>query len=71
MSTYFNNYEVHGVRETGGNQAQIVPDEEADYWSIYGKVENLYCAIGDFETRAVAEIISDMMNNKNFGLPPQ
>lgn len=67
---YFDMYEVHPVRELGGNQAQIVSDAEADFWSVYGKVDNFYCAVGDFDTREEAEQAATMLD-KNHGLPPQ
>ena len=67
--TYFDTYEVHGVQDIGTNAAKVVPDTEADYWSIYGKTSGLYACVGDFDSREKAELISDMLN-KNHGLPP-
>ena len=61
---YFDSYEVHPVRESGGNQAQVVSDAEADFWSVYGKVDNFYCAIGDYESREIAELVAEMLDKK-------
>ena len=71
MLTYFDSYEVHGVQDVGTNAAKVVPDAEADYWSIYGKMNGLFTCVGDFDTRDGAELVADMLNNKNLGLPPQ
>ncbi len=70
MLTYFDSYEVHGVQDIGTNAAKVVPDAEADYWSIYGKTNGMFTCVGDYDTRDIADFIVDMMN-KNHGQPPQ
>ena len=70
MLPYFDSYEVHGVQDIGTNAAKVVPDADADYWSIYGKTNGMFTCVGDYDTRDIAEYIVDMMN-KNHGLPPQ
>ena len=59
---------MHGVHHIGTNAAEVVPDAEADHWSIYGKLGGLYTCVGDFSSREAAELIVDLLN-KNPGLP--
>ena len=52
-------YEIHGVAEqrSGSKRScEQVPDEEAQFWSLYGHIsgEGVEC-IGDFKTRRYAE----------------
>jgi len=70
MKACFDEYEVHGVQEIGTNAAEVVPDAEADYWSIYGKMGDLFTCVGDFDTRDAAQLVADLLNKKNHGLPP-
>jgi hypothetical protein len=58
----FDDYEIHGVREYHGapfgqgTYCEQVPDDEAQFWSLYGHIpgQGLEC-IGDFKTRVHAE----------------
>ncbi len=55
----FDGYEIHGVREFGRGKSrhcEQVPDEEAQFWSLYGHIpgQGVDC-IGDFGTREQAE----------------
>ena len=58
----FDAHEIHSVREFDGGGGkyceQQVPEEEAEFWSLYGHVpgEGVIC-IGDFQTRQFAEEI--------------
>ena len=59
LRTQFDGYEIHGVREFddgGGKYCEQVPDDEAEFWSLYGHIpgQGVEC-IGDFKTRASAE----------------
>ena len=59
LPTRFDNYEIHGVRESGDDNdkcCEQVPDEEARFWRLYGHIpgQGLDC-IGDFSTRGHAE----------------
>ncbi len=59
----FDNYEVHGVAEFGRGRKRYceqVPDEEAQFWSLYGHIpgQGLEC-IGDFKTRRHAEEVRE------------
>jgi hypothetical protein len=55
----FDAYEIHGVREFGRGKSrhcEQVPDEEAQFWSLYGHIpgQGVEC-IGDFKSREFAE----------------
>jgi hypothetical protein len=60
----FDEYEIHGVREYHGapfgqgKHSEQVPDDEAQFWSLFGHIpgQGLDC-IGDFQTRERAEEI--------------
>ena len=59
LPTRFDGYEIHGVREFdegNGKFCEQVPDEEAEFWSLYGHIpgEGVEC-IGDYKTREHAE----------------
>ena len=59
LPTCFDGYEIHGVREFddgGGKYCEQVPDDQAEFWSLYGHIpgQGVEC-IGDFKTRAFAE----------------
>lgn len=68
---YFDDYEVHPVRDIIGGEAEVVQDADADYWSVYGKFADFYIAIGDYHSREAAEFVASMLGKKNHGLPPQ
>ena len=59
LPTRFDKYEIHGVREFddgGGKYCEQVPDEEAQFWTLYGHIPGAGLeSIGDFKTRAFAE----------------
>ena len=54
-----------------GDRAEVVDDEAADFWSIFGRLGNFYIAIGDYHCREAAELLVELLNNKNPGLPPK
>jgi hypothetical protein len=64
LPTRFDAYEIHGVREYHGapfgqgKYSEQVPDDEAQFWSLFGHIpgQGLDC-IGDFKTREHAEEI--------------
>ncbi len=72
----FDNYIVRGVKEFG-DHANIVPDKDADYFTLYGVITGsddragFLMAIGDYENRFDAEIVSDVLDNKKRSLSPQ
>jgi len=68
---FFDSFEVHPVRDVRGDEAEITQDADADYWSVYGKLADLYMAIGDYHSREAAEFVAGLLSNKNHGLPPQ
>lgn len=56
----FDDYEIHGVAEftdlLGNRFCESVPDEEAQFWSLYGHIPGQGLeSIGDFRTRQQAE----------------
>ena len=64
----FHRYEVHGVRD-GADSAEVVPDDEADLWCLYGFVaaanggEFAVC-IGDYATQEAAKFALDLIVNE-------
>jgi hypothetical protein len=74
LPTRFDAYEVHGVREYEGatfgqgKYSEQVPDEEAEFWSLYGHIpgRGIEC-IGDFETRRLAEQIYARITGRRYG----
>jgi hypothetical protein len=67
----FDAYEVHGVREFddgNGKYCEQVPDEEAQFWSLYGHIprQGLDC-IGDFKTRERAEEFYARITGRPYG----
>jgi hypothetical protein len=59
LPTPFDGYEIHGVRQFGRGKSrhcEQVPDEEAQFWSLYGHIpgQGVEC-IGDFKSREFAE----------------
>ena len=70
LPTRFDGYEIHGVREFddgGGKYCEQVPDDEAEFWSLYGHIPGagLEC-IGDFKTRALAEEIYERITEERY-----
>jgi hypothetical protein len=70
LPTRFDLYEIHGVREFddgGGKYCEQVPDDEAEFWSLYGHIPGagLEC-IGDFKTRALAEEIYQRITGERY-----
>lgn len=66
----FDDYEIHGVREFGrGNlrHCEQVPDEEAQFWSLYGHIpgQGADC-IGDFVTREQAEEVFARITGRSY-----
>lgn len=73
----FDDYQVYGVRELGMD-ANVVPDKQADYFTLYGVITGtetsagFLMAIGDYGNRFDAEIVRDVLdNNKKCSLSPQ
>jgi hypothetical protein len=69
----FDAYEVHGVREFddgAGKYCEQVPDDEAEFWSLYGHIpgQGLEC-IGDFKTRELAEEVNARITGRRYGSP--
>lgn len=74
MPMPFDGYEVHGVREYGrgkNRHCEQVPDEKAQFWSLYGHIpgQGLEC-IGDFTTRAVAEEVYARITGRPSAISP-
>jgi len=76
LPTPFDGYEVHGVRKFGrgaGRNCEQVPDEKAQFWSLYGHIpgRGLEC-IGDFKSRALAEEVYARITGRAYrdGEPP-
>lgn len=71
----FDEYQVYGIREFGAD-ANVVPDEQADYFTLYGVVcgsdtnAGFLWAIGDYGNRFDAEIVRDVLDNKKRSLSP-
>lgn len=68
--TPFDGYEVHGVRRYGRGKSSYceqVPDEEAQFWSVYGHIpgQGVDC-IGDFTTREHAEEVVARITRMKF-----
>ncbi len=70
MEMHFDYYEVHPVKDYG-EHAKIVEHADADFWSIYGRLGDFYIAIGDYPSKIAADLIVELLNKKNCGLPPQ
>ena len=73
LPTRFDAYEVHGVREFddgNGKYCEQVPDEEAEFWSLYGHIpgQGVDC-IGNFKTRDAAEEIYARITGRRYGQP--
>jgi hypothetical protein len=72
----FDGYEIHGVREYHGapfgqgKYSEQVPDEEAQFWSVFGHIpgRGLEC-VGDFESRELAEEIYARITGRRYGRP--
>jgi hypothetical protein len=72
----FDNYEIHGVREYHGapfgqgKYSEQVPDEEAQFWSLFGHIpgRGLEC-VGDFESRELAVQIYARITGRRYGRP--
>jgi len=67
----FDDYEVHGVREFDdghGRYCEQVPDEQAEFWSLYGHIpgQGVDC-IGDFKTREHAEEVLARITGRCYG----
>ena len=70
----FDDYEIHGVREYHGapfgqgKYCEQVPDEEAQFWSLFGHIpgQGLDC-IGDFKTREHAEEVYARITGRRYG----
>lgn len=70
----FDAYEIHGVREYGeGDDASCeqVPDEPAEFWSLYGHIpgQGVDC-IGDFATREHAEEVFARITGRRYTETP-
>jgi hypothetical protein len=70
----FDVYEIHGVREYHGapfgrgTYGEQVPDNEAQFWSLFGHIpgQGLDC-IGDFRTREHAEEVYARITGRPYG----
>ena len=61
----FHRYEVHGVKDHG-DYATIVPDDDADFFTIFGFVQSVSggefaIAIGDHGSRDQALLARDLI----------
>jgi hypothetical protein len=69
--TRFDDYEIHGVREyvqgDGRKHCEQVPDEDAQFWSLYGHIpgQGLEC-LGDFKTRKHAEEVYARITGRRY-----
>lgn len=66
----FDAYEIHGVREFddgAGKYCEQVPDDEAEFWSLYGHIpgQGMEC-IGDFKTRGFAEEVYGRITGERY-----
>lgn len=73
LPTRFDDYEIHGVfqfDDDGRKFCEQVPDDEAQFWSLYGHIPSrgLEC-IGDFESRKLAEQIYSRITGRRYGRP--
>jgi len=70
LPTRFDLYEIHGVREFddgGGKYCEQVPDEEAQFWTLYGHIPGAGLeSIGDFKTRAFAEEVYERITGERY-----
>jgi hypothetical protein len=71
LPTRFDDYEIHGIfdfAEDGRKFSEHVPDDEAQYWSMFGHIpgRGIEC-IGDFETRKLAEHIYARITGRRYG----
>ena len=65
MEQRFNRLSVYGVKDFG-DRVEIVEDEDAQWFSIYGFVTSISgsefaVCVGDHESRAAAEIACELL----------
>lgn len=57
----FDSYEIQPVKDYGG-YVELCPPEEADFWSLYGRLPNTQVVcIGDFSTEEGAEYVKGLI----------
>ncbi len=71
LPTRFDNYEVHAVREFyehGRTYCEQVPENDAQYWSLFGHIpgQGAEC-IGDFTTREHAQEVYARITGRPYG----
>lgn len=64
----FHRYEIHGVQDKG-DYATIVPDQEADFFCIYGFISAVnggeFCIpVGDSPTRDAAKTVLGLITGQ-------
>jgi len=66
----FEAYEIHGVRDfddEGGKYCEQVPDDEAEFWTLYGHIPSAGLeSIGDLKTRAFAEEVYERITGERY-----
>jgi hypothetical protein len=71
LPTRFDAYEIHGVREFDegrGTFCEQVPDDDAEFWSLYGHIPGEgVMSIGDFTTRQLAEEVYARITGDAYG----
>ena len=71
LPSRFDAYEIHGIREFDeghGKFSEQVPDDEAEFWSLYGHIPGEgVMSIGDFATRHLAEEVYARITGGAYG----
>lgn len=66
-------FEIYPVKDFGETAALAARDEDADYFSLFGRVDgeanDFYVCIGDYPSRGAAELTKELLDNKKQGLP--
>lgn len=65
MEVQFNRLAVYGLRDYG-DRVEVVEDEEAEFFAIYGFITSISgsefaVCIGDVDTRVEAELIVELL----------
>ncbi len=64
----FDNYEIHGCRNVGGDACETCDDADAEFWTLYGHLpEGGLEAIGDLKSRKHAEEVFERITGQPFG----
>jgi hypothetical protein len=75
LPTRYDDYEIHGVFECsddGRTFCEQVPDDEAQFWSLYGHIpgQGVDC-IGDFKSRQHAEEVYARITGRCYAVNPR